>query len=97
MNIGLPDLDMPKGGPEQGPVVEEKQPVSPENPEDQIELERSVAERATGSRQEKKPKASQPSKRLGVLTMRSGLPLAKPKPKPSPTQGCGDTPWNGGW
>ena len=73
------------GGPDQGPATEEEQPVFPDNPEERIELKRSVAERATSSRQEKRPKASQPSKRPGALTIGSGPPLAKPKP--SPTQG----------
>ena len=60
------------GGPDQGPATEEEQPVFPDNPEERIELKRSLAERATSIRQEKRPKASQLSKRPGALTIGSG-------------------------
>ena len=38
------------GGPGQGPATEEEPPAFPENPEERIELKRSVAERATSSK-----------------------------------------------
>eukprot|EP00435_Cladocopium_sp_Y103_P052687 s1304_g16.t1 len=57
----------------------------PEDPAEQIEMKRAVAEPATSAREEKKSKAVQPSKRPGALTIGSGPPLAKPKL--SPTQG----------
>ena len=38
------------GGPDQGPATEEEQPVFPDNPEERIELKRSLAERTVSDK-----------------------------------------------